>query len=152
MYFACWISNLSETHKRRDEHNCNTSIKRDSWLCLRMSQIEFAEDLLKRWRSFKKISGSTLRMLCFRLMQLWDPFVQTIKKFFYRLKKPLVMGRFQETWKWNIGVKWVNRLLPTNYLSVYDHFVGLALKGLTGRHSIFWKLGQCCKKDLDLSF
>ena len=62
------------------------------------------------------------------------------------------MGSFQETWKWNIGVKWVNRLLPTNYLSVFDHLVGLALKGLTGRNNIFWKLGQCCKKDLDLSF
>ena len=24
----------------------------------------------------------------------------------------------------------IRRLLPTNYLSVFDHFVGLALKGL----------------------
>ena len=26
--------------------------------------------------------------------------------------------------------KWSNALLPTNCLSVFDHFVGLALKGL----------------------
>ena len=25
----------------------------------------------------------------------------------------------------------IRRLLPTNYLSVFDHFVGLSLKGLT---------------------
>ena len=27
--------------------------------------------------------------------------------------------------------KAIRRLLPTNFLSVFDHFVGLALKGLT---------------------
>ena len=28
-------------------------------------------------------------------------------------------------------IQTICRLLPTNYLSVFDHFVGLALKGLT---------------------
>ena len=27
----------------------------------------------------------------------------------------------------------IRRLLPTNYLNVFDHFVGLAFKGLTSK-------------------
>ena len=32
--------------------------------------------------------------------------------------------------KWLNTLKTIRRLFPTNYLSVFDHFVGLALKGL----------------------
>ena len=31
---------------------------------------------------------------------------------------------------WSSTLKTIRRLLPTNSLSVFDHFVGLALKGL----------------------
>ena len=33
--------------------------------------------------------------------------------------------------KWSKHTQIIRRLLPTNYLNVFDHFVGLALKGLT---------------------
>ena len=36
-----------------------------------------------------------------------------------------------------------NSLLPKNYLSVFDHFVGLAIKGLTeSLFSLFRKFGK----------
>ena len=32
--------------------------------------------------------------------------------------------------KWSTHTQAISQLLPTNFLSVFDHFVGLALKGL----------------------
>ena len=32
----------------------------------------------------------------------------------------------------------IRRLLPTNYLSMFDHFVGLVLKGLSGIERDEW--------------
>ena len=37
--------------------------------------------------------------------------------------------------KWSNTLKKTRRLLPKNCLSVFDHFVGLALKGLRIGHS-----------------
>ena len=44
----------------------------------------------------------------------------------------------------------IRQLLPTNYLSVFDHFVGLALKGLTenGDQSIMKNLTEYSQKKL----
>ena len=39
--------------------------------------------------------------------------------------------------KWSNTLKQIRRLLPTNCLSMFDHFVGLALKGLTNLRRIF---------------
>ena len=58
---------------------------------------------------------------------------------------------FQGVWKWNTDLKWVNHLKrqhhkmvkhtqsirwqkPANFLSVFEHFVGLALNGLIILH------------------
>ena len=64
-----------------------------------------------------------------------------------KYQKIKIFWRFQGIQKWNIGLKWVNPFsskptkwsnslnrfvgkLQTNCLSVFDHFEGLALKGL----------------------
>ena len=39
-------------------------------------------------------------------------------------------------------IQTIRRLLPKNCLSVFDHFVGLALKGLTIRYPCTEKQGQ----------
>ena len=41
--------------------------------------------------------------------------------------------------KWSNTLKQFVRNLPTNCLSVFDQFVGLALKGLTVQGRILWK-------------
>ena len=65
----------------------------------------------------------------------------------WKRQKIKIFWRFQGIQKWNIGMKWVNPFsskptkwsnslkqfvgkLPTNCLNVFDHFDGLALKGL----------------------
>ena len=42
----------------------------------------------------------------------------------------------------------IRRLLPTNCLSVFDHFVGLAPKGLSKgvESQLKWKQINCCQK------
>ena len=42
--------------------------------------------------------------------------------------------------KWSNTLKQFVVKLPTNYLSVFDHFVGLALKGLSWIWSLNWAL------------
>ena len=40
--------------------------------------------------------------------------------------------------KWSNALKQFVSKLPTNYLSVFDHFVGLALKGLNWWRACYW--------------
>ena len=47
-----------------------------------------------------------------------------------------------------IHTQTIRRLLLTNCLSVFDHFVGLLLKGLMFRHSWSMLCISCSKKDL----
>ena len=42
-------------------------------------------------------------------------------------------------------IQTIRRLLPTKFLSVFDHFVGLARKGLIDRFIISWKISFILK-------
>ena len=51
--------------------------------------------------------------------------------------------------KWSNTVKTIRRLLPTNCLRVFDHFVGLALKGL--RSDLIIRTSKPVARDQNIS-
>ena len=56
---------------------------------------------------------------------------------FGNIKKPLVFWRFQEVWKWSIGVKWVNKSMT---------FCCTAQKMKFSIKDFFSKCDQICRK------
>ena len=55
---------------------------------------------------------------------------KTLEAYFIKQLNPSLKPLSANPTKWSNTTQTIRRLLTTNYLSVFDHFVGLALKGL----------------------
>ena len=83
------------------------------------SDTYFVEDFYSRWNSLEVKKLSVINtMLMYRML----PLVDSVKNFNCLSSNPT---------KWSNTLKQVVGNLPTNCLSVFDHFVGLVRKGLT---------------------
>ena len=60
-----------------------------------------------------------------------EPDHQIVQAFSVSVRKSIINPLNAKTTKWSNTLKQFVGNLPTNCLSVFDHFVGLALKGLT---------------------